>query len=262
MLEEELFNRKSIIPKYYQLAKIFAEQIRLGKLKPGEALPTEMEIASRYEISRMTVRRAISELVTAGMVYALQGKGTFVASPKLDNIVFELNNFNEEIKQRGLNYKTMLLEARTIRADAQLRDKFQVDDDNIRYLFFRTVLSAEDERLAYEMKYVIYSKSKPLLESELMDPTLPGLVAAHSGSWPVSSKKVLQVATASQEEAAILGINPDVPVFVIEQTIYDTKLKPVGWGKSIYRGDRYKMTAFDGWHNQEETGGDFIWKTN
>ncbi|HBW35859.1 B12-binding domain-containing protein [Desulfosporosinus sp. BICA1-9] len=60
----------------------------------------------------------------------------------------------------------------------------------------------------------------------------------------------------------VIGINPDVPVFVIEQTIYDTNMKPVGWGKSIYRGDRYKMTAYDGWHNQEETGGDFIWKTN
>ena len=249
--EEVSIDKSSVIPIYYQLYKLMEEQIRRGVMKPGEALPTENELATRFEISRMTVRRAISELVSAGMVYAQQGRGTFVAKPKLDNIIFELNDFNEEIKLRGLNYKTTLLEAKIIRADETLRTKFEISEEHKKFLYFRTVLSAEDERLSYEVKYTIYSKSKPILETELKDPSLPGLIAVHTEYVPVSSKKVLQVAACSKEEALILGIAPNAPVFLIEQTIYDPELRPVGWSKSVYRGDRYKLTSYDGWYKKE-----------
>ncbi|MEW6243396.1 MAG: GntR family transcriptional regulator [Bacillota bacterium] len=251
MQEAASIDKNSVVPIYYQLAKWLEAQIRNGELKPGEALPTETDLAARFEISRMTVRRAISELVAAGMVYAQQGKGTFVASPKLDDIVFEMSNFNEDVKQRGLQVKTTLLEARIVRADEELKEKFGVNDDNARFLYFRTVTTAEEERLAYEKKYTIYTKSKPILEAELKDPTLPGLISAHSDSMPVSSKKVLQVANSSKEEASVLGISRNAPVFVIEQTVYDPDLRPLGWSRSVYRGDRYKLTFYDGWFKKE-----------
>jgi GntR family transcriptional regulator len=251
VIREETIDKSSVIPIYYQLFKLIEAQIRKGDLKPGESLPTEHEISSRFGISRMTVRRAISELVSAGMVYAQQGRGTFVATPKLDNIVFELNDFNQELKERGLNYRTSLLEAKIIRANQELREKFQLGDEHKRFLYFRTVLSAEDERLSFETKYTIYSKSKPILESELKDPSLPGLIATHTEYVPMSAKKILQVATCTEEEALILGIAPGSPVFLIEQTIFDQDLKPVGWSKAVYRGDRHKLTSYDGWYKKD-----------
>lgn len=247
MNEDVSIDKNSVIPIYYQLAKLLEGQILGGVLKPGEALPTEAEISTRFEISRMTARRAISELISAGMVYAQQGKGTFVALPKLNNVVFELNNFNREIAQHGLEVKTTLLGAHIVRANEQLEKIFQLQDQSTRFLYFRTALSAEDERLAFEMKYIIYTKRKPLLESILNDPTLSALVTANSDVLPVSSKKVLQVSVTNKEEATILGIGVNTPVFVIEETIYDIELKPVGWSKSIYRGDRYQLTGYDGW---------------
>ena len=251
VIREATIDKSSVIPIYYQLFKLLEEQIRRGDLKPGESLPTENEISSRFEISRMTVRRAISELVSAGMVYAQQGRGTFVATPKLDNIVFELNDFNQDVKQRGLTYKTTLLEAKIIRANDELKKRFEVSEEHKRFLYFRTVFSAEDERLSYELKYTIYSKSTPILESELKDPSLPGLIATHTEYVPMSAKKILQVAACTEEEGVILGIAPCSPVFLIEQTIYDQDLKPVGWSKSIYRGDRYKLTSYDGWYKKD-----------
>lgn len=255
MNEEQFINKNSVIPIYYQLAKFLEGQILRGELKPGEALPTETEIANRFEISRMTVRRAISELISAGMVHPQQGKGTFVSTPKLNNVVFELNNFNQEIEDFGLKLSTTLLGAHIVRADERLIKIFQLENTNTRLLYFRTVLSAEDERLAYEKKYTIYSKSKPILESNLMDPTLTGLVTANNDVLPVSSKKVLQVSVTTKEEAAILGVAVNVPVFVIEETLYDLEKHPVGWSKSIYRGDRYQLTGYDGWLRKDNHGG-------
>lgn len=252
---EQFINKNSVIPIYYQLAKFLEGQILSGELKPGEALPTETEIANRFEISRMTVRRAISELISAGMVHSQQGKGTFVSTPKLNNVVFELNNFNQEIKDFGLKLNTTLLGAHIVRADERLIKIFQLENANTRLLYFRTVVSAEDERLAYEKKYTIYSKSKPIIESNLMDPTLSGLVTANNDVLPVISKKVLQVSITTQEEAAILGIGVNAPVFVSEETLFDLDNKPVGWSKSIYRGDRYQLTGYDGWLRKDNHGG-------
>lgn len=251
MNEEVSIDKKSVIPIYYQLAKIFEKKIQRGELKPGEALPTEMKIVADFGVSRMTVRRAISELVARGMVYAQQGKGTFVNSPKLDNVVFELDNFDQEIKKRGLQYKNTLIEAKIVKTNEHLKQIFKINDSNIRLLYFRSVLSAEDERLVYEEKYSIYTKSKPILEFELQDPTLPTLITANSDYLPISSRKVLQAAVSTKEEASILGIGLNAPLLVVEQTIYDAQLKPVGWSKSVYRGDRYKLTSNDGWCQKE-----------
>lgn len=249
-MKDEIVDKNSIIPIYYQLFKYFEKQIRSGRLQPGDALPTEMEIAARYDISRMTVRRAISELTSAGMVYTQKGKGTFVARPRLDSVVFNLNNFFDEIKQKGMNPHAELLEARIIKADEKLAQRLGIEV-NTRCLYFRIVITADGEPLAYETKYTIYSKQTPILESQLIDPLLSRLAAAHSDSIPSSSKKVLMVSKATEEEAEVLGVTPGLPVFFMSQTIYDADSKSIAWGKTIYRGDRYKLTSYDGWNVED-----------
>ncbi|NLI14025.1 GntR family transcriptional regulator [Pelotomaculum propionicicum] len=243
---EEIIDKYSIIPIYYQLFKILEKNILDGKLKPGEALPPEHEIAEKYGISRMTVRRAISELISAGMVYSQKGKGNFVARPKLDDFAFELVNFYEEIQKRGMKPGSKLLGVKIVRADELLAGKLEIDL-NATCLHIRMVLSADDEPLVYENKYVVYTKQKPILENELKDPSLSNLATIHGDHFPIISKRVLQASIATEEEALILGTGLNMPVFVVEQTVYDTEKKPIGWGKSIYRGDRYKLTSYIGW---------------
>ncbi len=249
-MNDELVDKKSIIPIYYQLFKHFEKQIRTGKLNPGDALPTEMEIAEQADISRMTVRRAISELAAAGMVYTQKGKGTFVAQPRLDSVVFNLNNFFDEIKRKGMNPHAELLEARIIKADEKLALRLGIDV-NTRCLYFRILITADGEKLAYETKYTVYTKRSPILESQLIDPLLSRLAAAHSDSVPSSSKKVLMASKATEEEAKVLGVSPGIPVFFMVQTIYDVDSKIIAWGKTIYRGDRYKLTSYDGWNTDD-----------
>jgi len=173
----------------------------------------------------------------------------------LNNVVFELNNFKQEVKNFGLKLTTTILGAQIVRADERLKRIFQLEKDNTKLLYFRTVVSADNERLAYERKYTIYSKSQPILETSLKDPSLTGLVTANNDVLPVSSKKVLQVSVTTAEEAAILAIGVNAPVFVIEETLYDLENKPVGWSKSIYRGDRYQLTGYDGWLKKDNHGG-------
>ncbi|MCL6479001.1 MAG: GntR family transcriptional regulator [Peptococcaceae bacterium] len=246
---EKTIDKSSVIPVYYQLAKIFEQDIRQGFFLPGESLPPENKIAQQYEISRMTVRQAISELISMGLVYTQKGKGTFVAKPRLDNVYFELGDSREEIKKRGMTPDIKLLQARIVRADEKLAAKLAVPQGT-RCLYYRFTLSADGEPLVYETKYIVYTKQKPILETDLNDSSLSNLVSAHSDRMPVTCKRVLQAAIVNEEEAAVLGVDRNTPVFLVEQTIYDVENNPIGWGKSVYRGDRYKLTSYEGWNKE------------
>ncbi|MBZ4687085.1 MAG: GntR family transcriptional regulator [Clostridia bacterium] len=245
-INKEKVDKNSVIPIYYQIFKLFEEYIIKGKLKPGEALPPEHEIAETFEISRMTVRRAISELINAGLVYSQKGKGTFVAKPNLNQVIFELGDFHEEITKKGMTPSSKLLGVRIVKADKILSNKLEVPIGT-NCLYFSLVLSADNEPLVYEKKYIKYSKQKPILETELKDPSLSNLAVLHGDHFPTTSKRVLHASIVTEEEASILEVELNTPVFVVEQTIYDFDKKPVGWGRSIYRGDRYKLTSYIGW---------------
>lgn len=245
-IDQSKLDKQSVIPIYYQIAKQFEEYIHDGRLKPGDALPPEHELAEFFLISRMTVRRAISELITAGLVYAQKGKGTFVAEPKLNEATFELGDFHEEIRKKGMTPSSKLLGVRIVIANKNLSQKLEVPLGT-NCLFISLVLMANNEPLVYEEKYVKYIKQKPILEVELKDPSLANLAVMHGSHFPTTSKRILHASIATEEEAEKLEVAPNVPVLVVEQTLYDSNKKPVGWGKSIYRGDKYKLTSYIGW---------------
>jgi len=248
---KENIDKKSVIPIYYQIAKLFEKKIFSGVLKPEEKLPPENKIADIFDISRMTVRKALSELINANMIYSEKGKGTFVAKPKLDNTVFELKNFKEELKNRGMNPQTKLLNVKIIRADKDLALKLDIDKDK-KCLDFSSIISANNEPLIYESKYIVYSKHKPILENEIQDPSLSNIAMAHGDSFPIMSKKLLNVSKAIKKHAELLNIKIDAPVFVIEQFLYDSSNNPIGWGKSICRGDKFKFTSYSGWSKNNQ----------
>ncbi|ATW24773.1 GntR family transcriptional regulator [Candidatus Formimonas warabiya] len=244
-------DKSSVIPLYYQLAKIFKDQITSGTLQPNQSLPPEYEIAKIYGISRPTVRQAIAELTKDGFVYTLKGKGTFVSVPQLDDISFELDDFRKEIKQRGMKLSSKLIRVEIIKSDAMLEKKIGIPLDTD-CLFLKVVHFADDEPLVFEEKYFIYTKNKPILESELEGYSLSNLVSSQSSLFPAMSEKVLKVSAVNQEEAKLLNVELNSPVFLVEQIVFDIDERPIGWGKSIFRGDRYKLTNFSGWHKKDK----------
>lgn len=82
----------NIIPLYQQLADIIRNSITSGELKYGDKIPTEVELSEKYNVSRITVRAAINELVESGFLIKKQGKGTFVSKPKVQRKIEYLSS--------------------------------------------------------------------------------------------------------------------------------------------------------------------------
>lgn len=237
-------DKASIIPVYYQLAKLLEYKIRLGEVRAGEKLPPENELAEKYNISRMTVRRAIAELVTKGIVSPEKGRGTFVNAPNVQNSTFELTDFISDMHKRGLNPSFKLIEAKILKADQDIANKLKVPTGT-RHIFFRSILSANDEPLVYDLKSLPYNKQTPILEN-LYDPSLQNMITNNADFQMTKSLNTLKVAMLTHDEALILNVPANLPAFQLEKVIYDQHDKPIGYGKSLYRGDRYQITSRGG----------------
>jgi len=238
----EQIDKDSFVPPYYQLAQILERKIKSGELGPDEPLPSESELGEKYGLSRMTVRKGVAKLIEAGLVYTMQGKGTFVSRRRLDRAMFRIDEFHEDMKQRGWESDARLLEAKVIPAPADVARKLALQPD-ARVLSIRRLLFANGEPLVYDRKYLLYDKGKPILEAELEYEPLPELVEKHSDVLPASSKLTVQATVVKEDEAELLRVAAGTPAFCVEQVLYSADGRPVGLGYLIYRGDRYRLTS-------------------
>src|SRR6056297_1948074 len=128
-MDRTFVEKDSPIPLYYQLSEVLKTQIEEGNLEPHERLPSERELSEHYDVSRMTARKALSEIESEGYIYRSQGKGSFVAEPKLRQSLFELTSYTEDMKRRGLTPGAKVLNIEVIDNDEILADKLEASPE-------------------------------------------------------------------------------------------------------------------------------------
>ncbi len=116
-------NKHSPVPLYHQLEAILLERINQGGFRTSDKLPAERELAAEFGVSKITVRQALSNLAAAGVVRRDQGRGTFVAEPKVEEGPRELTSFSQEMVRRGLRPSSLILQKEVIPAEAGIAAK-------------------------------------------------------------------------------------------------------------------------------------------
>ncbi len=121
-----MLDRGSVIALYAQVADALAEEIAAGHYRPGERIPGEHALMARFGCSRVTVRRAIAELLSRGVLVARQGKGTFVVTPPVSYPPHGLRGFLGALVAAGHQPETRLLDFAEAEPPASLRAKLRV----------------------------------------------------------------------------------------------------------------------------------------
>lgn len=106
-------------PRFQQIKQALLEQIERRELQPGAKVPSENQLAEQFRVSRMTARRALTELVDAQVLIRNQGAGTFVADQRPISSIFTITSIDQEIRQRGHEYACQLLELCEVPANTQ-----------------------------------------------------------------------------------------------------------------------------------------------
>ncbi|MEV1020778.1 GntR family transcriptional regulator [Streptomyces sp. NPDC050264] len=226
------------IPKYYAVkAQLVALIATLGG---GGTLPTERDLAVRYEVSRETVRQALRELLLEGRLRR-QGRGTVVAGPKLEQPL-SLASYTEGVRRQGRRPGRRLIGLDRFPCPPALAAETGLERGEPVWHMER-VLLADDERVGLESTYVAVARV-PRLDADFdPDSSFYSYVHEHLGIDFGSADERIETVLATPREALLIGTPPALPMLLIHRVSYDTGGMATERVRTLYRGDRFSFTT-------------------
>lgn len=235
MVQKNL-NPKSPMPLYYQLKEILEYKIDSGEWSPDQLIPTENELIQTYNVSRTTVREAITALVNSSKLYKKQGRGTIVCHKKIEQVVGQLSGFSERISAMGYTPGAKLLIREVVQAPALVKEKLNLDDDEV--LYVKRIRLADQEPIAIEETYWPWQIGKLYEGKDLNEIDFYPLIEAN-GYHLSYGEELIGAGVASKEEAGFLQIRSGDPLLRVQRTTYVTGGQPIQYISNHYRSDRY-----------------------
>lgn len=230
-------NDKSPIPLYYQLENIIRKRIEEGIYKVDEKIPSERTLSEELDISRMTISKAINNLVEEGVLYRKRGQGTFVSKNKIDFFP-GLMGFTEIMESKGMKPLSKVISQSVIMPDRQLCEKLQISEDE-KVIFTQRLRLADNEIINLEKSYVPYSLCSKLLEVDLSVESIYKLLT-DEGYKPLKAEQQVQAILSNEKLSELLEINVDEPILKRKRVTYSKNI-PIEYTINYYRGDIYTM---------------------
>ena len=232
-------------PLYLQLVDILELQIR-DTMSPNDKLLSERELSIAHGVSRITVRQALKELETRGLVYKKQGKGTYVSgirTPPTD--LAAAYSFTEHMKQLGKKPETDLLSFEKIQVTPYLSNYLNLEEGTDVFEFER-LRKADGQPLMFERTYVPYSAFSSLTEKLLLQKPLYDIFSEDYGQTIRQAEEEFYASVALDYEAELLGIKKGDPVLHMIRKTFNDKNRIIEFTFSIARSDqfRYHITHY------------------
>ena len=213
----------------------------VAELPAGAALPAERRLAERFDVARMTLRRAVDELVGDGVLVRRQGSGTYVAHPKRSTEP-TTSSFSEETLRHGMVPSSRTLSEEELAAGAPLGARLGVSPSE-RVRVFRRLRSADRVPMALETLHVCARLVPDLTGDDLERTSFYELLRRRYGLEVSSGVQTIEPTVANEEEARLLGIPEHAPAFLFELTTRTHDGRIVEFVRSVHRGDRLKLSV-------------------
>lgn len=225
-----------LVTKYHAVRDLLLD--RLETMAPGDQFPPERDLAQEIGVSRMTLRRAIDELVAQGAVRRRHGSGVFATGPKLDQAL-AASSFTEDMRARGLKPGAHTLEFEVSPAGTRVQRQLQLSEGE-EIVAVRRLRLADDEPIALEELHVPRRLLPSLRADDLENQSFYELLHQH-GIEISSSVQTIEPTVVEAEGARHLGVPVHTPALLFERTSRSAQGTPIEFVRSVYRGDRYKI---------------------
>lgn len=237
MVENYSLNKEIPVPLYFQLKTLILGWIKEGVYCPGDTIPTENELSAMFDISRTTVRQAITELVREGYLYRIKSKGTFVSKPKVTQRV--LNRYfshDEAIRAAGRKMRIEVLKKEVIPAPRKLIDQELVKEgEKVIHLYRRRFVDGEP--MARIDSYLSYEKFSHFMEKDLEHNSLLELMNQNPDTCVYKLKRTIEALPACQEDLIQLEVYPESAIQRMTTIRYNEAGEFLDIGVAYYRGD-------------------------
>lgn len=233
----ETIDKNTPVPMYYQLKKIIKDMIKDGRLKPGDMLPTEIELSEMFSISRTTTRQAMMELVMEGVLYRVKSKGTFVSENKVvQDFTNVIRASHDLLRSQNVKTTTKVLELSVVKADETVAERLQVKKGaEVVYLKRLRFVNHEPNVLA---EAYLPMRCKDILDEDMNKTGLYQFLDRKPETTPVYAVRNLQaVAVDTNEEAELLNIKKGAPIQLTTSVTYTEEDLPIEYSVAKFRGD-------------------------
>jgi GntR family transcriptional regulator len=227
-------------PLYQQIKGLILQSLEAGEWKPGEAIPSEMDLAARFRVSQGTVRKAIDELAAENLVLRRQGKGTFVATHSEQHVRYRFLKLVPDASDREGPAQRTILECRRVRATAELARALQLRTGDP-VVQVRRVLSFDSVPTILEDMWLPGTTFKGLSAEQLaahQGPTY-ALFELEFGVRMVRAEEKIRAVAADAQQAELLAVRAGVPLLSVERLSYTYNDVPMELRRGLYRTETH-----------------------
>lgn len=235
-----MIDLSTIIPLYYQIKEDLLKEIENGKWAVGEMIPSEIQLAHKYNVSRNTAQRAINELVHDGILKRRQGIGTFVVAPKIEQALNCFYSFSQAMHSQGISTSAKVI--------SLTREK--VTSSQAKYLLIPP--GAE----VFVLKRIRYANGVPImLDSSripvTLTPDIDSIDFEQNSLYEVLEKKynihvshakeIFEPVIINKQESIYLAVDENSPAIMLDRVAFSSKDEPVELCRSIIPGDKCRF---------------------
>jgi GntR family transcriptional regulator len=232
------------LPLYKQIKSLLVQRLQQGEWKPGAPIPSEMELAARFQVSQGTVRKAVDELAAENLLIRRQGKGTFVATHQEPRAQFRFLRLMPDHGEM-VPSQSAFLECRRVKAPADVAQQLDLrGGDAVVYL--RRLLSLGGTPLVLDDIWLPAALFRGLTAERLAGYQGPlyGLFESEFGTRMIRAEERIRAVAASEDVASLLAVAPGSPLLLVDRVSYTYSDQPV----EVRRG--YSVTTEHHYHNE------------
>jgi GntR family transcriptional regulator len=229
-------------PLYQQIKGLILQSLQSGEWKPGEAIPSEMDLAARYRVSQGTVRKAIDELAAENLVVRRQGKGTFVATHSEQHTQYRFLRLmpdSGDIDSEGPAQRT-ILECKRARASAEIARLLALRTGDT-VVQARRVLAFQGVPTILEDLWLPGVPFKGITAEQMADYQGPtyAMFEVEFGVRMVRAEEKVRAVAADAQSGALLNVPAGAPLLSVERLAYTYNDTPMELRRGLYRTDTH-----------------------
>lgn len=232
------------VPLYHQIQHLIRHRIHSGQYPPGTQIPSEHDLCGELNVSRVTLREALRELVRENLLVKVQGKGTFVSSnpPKRLSPV-RYTGFIEETQERVRKLRVTEVDVGQVAPTEELKAALQLDAGTSEITVIKRLRHIDDDPFSYTLNYLPTEIGARIRVKDLYSLPLLKILQDDLKIPIVRARETIEAAPADPDTARKLGIPVLYPVMHMTRVMFTTRDKPFELVDIYYRADKYHYSV-------------------
>lgn len=232
-----MLSSKTVIPLYKQVEDELYHRIQRKEYTAENRLPTEAELAKQFNVSTITIKKAILNLVEQGVLVRKQGKGTFVVSPKQPRELTHVIGFSESCRINGTTAGSKTLEQTLVLTPSLVKEALQYEEDYV--ICISRLRFVDDIPMAIETNWFPLEYNF-LLKEDLDDCSLFDKLNERNVAL-YSARRSIEICHANREETQLLNVPSNTALLLVKSTAFSHSGEAIFYGKQVINSEHFKL---------------------